>query len=75
MKSVSVGGALMLSSQTSQFFDPYLYSSVSSSAGWWKATPKSFVLNKGIVTVVMPTTPPEPGWCAVYPTPSRLLSI
>ena len=59
-------------------FDPYLYSGGSSFCRpllWWKiATVRSFILNRGIKTDIMPATPPDPGWCAVHSTPSRLLS-
>ena len=59
--------------------DPYLYSGgpivLHRSPLWWKiATVRSFILNRGIMTDIMPATPPEPGWCAVHSTPSRLLS-
>ena len=46
-------------------FDPYLYSGGSSSAGPALveiATARSYILNRGIVTVTMSATPLEPGW-------------
>jgi len=41
---------------------------------WLLSKVKSFTLNRGIVTDIMPAPPLEPGWCAVHSTPSRLLS-
>ena len=73
------GSNASMSSQTSTLslqtawtsFDLYMYSGVSSSAGWWKVSNcKVFCIQQGIVIDMMPTTPPDPGWCAVHPTPS-----
>ena len=36
------------------------------------STARSFTLNRGIVTDIMPATPLEPGWYAVHSTQSRL---
>jgi len=58
-------------------FNPYLYSSGSSSVGsalWKVATTRSFILNRDIVADIMSSTSSEPGLCAVHSAPSRLLS-
>jgi len=80
---VPVGGAMMsmfvlyhlLESWTG--FDPYLFSSGSSSAGPTLveiATARTFILNRDIATDIMSATSLEPGWCVVHSTPPRLLS-